>query len=840
MSGTVYLQTIPQEVLAKILEIVHLAEPSKPELLKLRTVSRRFDDQISRLVLLHTDTPSLDIGRRHNWRPGIEWMLTTKARIHNRDTEGPFAFIRDAAHYLVKRNFFPNLTWDDAIVAACRAIVSARDPSWVVHHLVTWEPDKFPPGSDFLLTDYSPSIFIGHPKVNYDLAFGTLQLIITRGCIRAVTRFLHSTGSSNESLQIVHPAFGSVLSVAIAFETNRGTTVPTLLHHGLDPIIQTVAGQKKNALLHACEMNRRMSAFMLLIVPPNVQVNFQDELGHSALGWAARRGWVDTVIALLTRDDINLNVATKWGETPLMAAARKDDVQIAQLILDKTGGKPPMNFSRYSPMWVAFAYGSINVIRLFLDRLGTEFDVNQVMRKGYTPLTLAAATGQTDIARILLAHPNVDIEKPMAKQTLTPLLLACANGHTEMVQMLLERGANVACKSFGRLPFQIAIENGHTDIFELLIDPTINSNFQARAALLWLATEKQRRMGIVKKVLASPEFCRSREDQLGRILVQAVVYGLVELVRELLSHKEIDPNFHRGFPTERTPLMRALYCPAATEIIPLFLVREEVEINKVVEYRTPLALAAEKNASPAIEILLKHPGIDVNFCPEQSKGANKVLRLNRGRNLVPSSKPPFKFCLKDEVIHVEPPLLIAALQGNLDAVRSLCADPRVDLGIKDSFGRTALWWAARNANRRMVILMLRSPRMTKEILNAQDEEAWTALHVAANFGLHRIVEKMLKRPDIDPNMCISDGWTALHLSVINCNMEVTRLLLGHPKIDTSVKLDDVWTPFALHEGCECGLQSLDPERVMENDMGQELSNSEGRAMCGGGNEMMID
>ncbi|CAH0032787.1 unnamed protein product, partial [Clonostachys rhizophaga] len=827
-----HFQTLPQEVVAKIIDIVRLIEPHKVDFLNQRLVCRRFDDQISRLVLKHVEPLTLDIGRRHNWRPGIEWMLITKARIHVRDFVGPFAFLHDAAAYLAAKNLIPSLTHDDALVAACRAVVSAHEPSWVVNHLVTWELSSTLPKVVWPLASYTSKRFnpawrpVSEADTNIHL--GTLQVLLAHGNALAIEHFIRSCGLTKRDLEDVHLAFGSVLSAAIVF--SRDIAIFTLIEeYGIDTTVLTVDGKVKNGLLYACEMNRPTAAYMLLKAPRDVQVNFQDALGHSALNWAARRGWVEVAEALLARDDIDLNIATKWGETPLGAAARQDHEHIVRLLLDKTGGKPPMVYSRYSPMWLAFECGSTNVVRLFLERLGTDFEVNQVMRKGFTPLTLAASKGHTSIVRMLLAFPNIDPDKPIDKQTLTPLLLACANGHAEIARMLLDRGADVTRKAFGRLPFQMAMEHGHPDVFALLINDTIESNDEARTALLWLAVEMRHEIGIIERLLASPQFRRNRGDQLGRVLVHSVAHGLVDIVRELLSHAEVDPNFTRGFPSDKTPLLRAIYCPAATDLIPLLLAREDVDVNKVTSGGTALASAAVRNALPAIAALLKYPGIDVNFCPTQSKGANRHLRLNQPRNFCPSRKPPFKSYLKDNIYRQEPPLLVAATENNIEAVILLCEDPRVDLGIKDSFGRTALWWAVRHASRRMAVLILRSPRMTEEIINAQDEDGWTALHVAANYGLHRIVEKLLERPDIDPNLRVSNGWTALHMSAGNCNKNVTRMLLGHPKIDPTIKLDDGLTPFGLHEGCECGLQSMDPEGVKENGLEQELSSNEGRA-----------
>lgn len=83
-----------------------------------------------------------------------------------------------------------------------------------------------------------------------------------------------------------------------------------------------------------------------------------------------------------------------------------------------------------------------------------------------TPLSSASMMGYTEVVKLLLAAPGIDINKGDEP----PLLEASSQGHTEIVRLLLATpGINVNKEGrTGDTPLKRAKEKGHTEIVKLL------------------------------------------------------------------------------------------------------------------------------------------------------------------------------------------------------------------------------------------------------------------------------------------------------------------------------------------------------------------------------------
>ena len=72
--------------------------------------------------------------------------------------------------------------------------------------------------------------------------------------------------------------------------------------------------------------------------------------------------------------------------------------------------------------------------------------------------------------------------------------------------------------------------------------------------------------------------------------------------------------------------------------------------------------------------------------------------------------------------------------------------------------------------------------------NKLNEYGDTLLMCAANEGCINIVEKLLKRKDIDVNSANIDGYTSLMCAADKGFEEIVKLLLSHPDIDINLKV----------------------------------------------------
>ncbi|KAK7221648.1 hypothetical protein V2G26_009651 [Clonostachys chloroleuca] len=87
-------------------------------------------------------------------------------------------------------------------------------------------------------------------------------------------------------------------------------------------------------------------------------------------------------------------------------------------------------------LWAA-EHGCLDTIKMAVS-FGTEVNVSAADDDGFTPLHKAAAKGDSDILRLLLAQPGIIVAGKSIYGD-TPLSLAIARGHLHCARLLLER-----------------------------------------------------------------------------------------------------------------------------------------------------------------------------------------------------------------------------------------------------------------------------------------------------------------------------------------------------------------------------------------------------------------
>ena len=145
------------------------------------------------------------------------------------------------------------------------------------------------------------------------------------------------------------------------------------------------------------------------------------------------------VKAVLARGlDPNLHDPER-GETGLIIAMRYEAMRVARLLLAHPRNKvdEPSSNGNTALMMAAFQKNKPAVLALL--EKGA-----QVNRPGWTALHYAAAAGDLDIMKLLLArHAYIDAASPTGT---TPLMLAAREGQEDAVKLLLEEGADATLK----------------------------------------------------------------------------------------------------------------------------------------------------------------------------------------------------------------------------------------------------------------------------------------------------------------------------------------------------------------------------------------------------------
>ncbi len=163
-----------------------------------------------------------------------------------------------------------------------------------------------------------------------------------------------------------------------------------------------------------------------------MDINTVDSSGNSLLTLAAGNGNLALVDLLLAHRP-QLGARNKVGDTALLSAALKDNVDIVRSLL-KAGAD--VDQAGWSGLHYAAFSGSVDISKLLIER-GAKVDA--VAPNGMTALLLAAKNGHAPMVKLLL-ESKAD-PKFSTSDGITALKLAGQGGHEAVVKLLRGAGA---------------------------------------------------------------------------------------------------------------------------------------------------------------------------------------------------------------------------------------------------------------------------------------------------------------------------------------------------------------------------------------------------------------
>ena len=141
-------------------------------------------------------------------------------------------------------------------------------------------------------------------------------------------------------------------------------------------------------------------------------------------------GSLKVIDLLLGNKDIDVNLANKSGETPLMMASIDGNLPLVKTLV-----------------------------------LGHKAQLDHI---GWTPLHYACANGHLDIAQFLIAN-GASIDS-LSQGNTTPLMMAVSSGNEQLIKFLLDNGADIRMRNHeGYSAIDVAALFSKEDIREGLI-----------------------------------------------------------------------------------------------------------------------------------------------------------------------------------------------------------------------------------------------------------------------------------------------------------------------------------------------------------------------------------
>uniref|UniRef100_A0A9J7Y3M3 Ankyrin repeat domain 28 n=2 Tax=Cyprinus carpio TaxID=7962 RepID=A0A9J7Y3M3_CYPCA len=490
--------------------------------------------------------------------------------------------------------------------------------------------------------------------------------------------------------------------------------------------------------LHAAAAGGNLECLNLLL-NTGADFNRKDSFGRTPLHYAAANCNYQCLFALVG-SGANVNELDKRGCTPLHYAAASDaDGKCLEYLLRNDANPGIRDNQGYNAVHYASAYGHRLCLELLMETSGTDILNDSDVRAPVSPLHLAAYHGHHQALEVLV-QSLLDLDVRTA-QGHTPLDLAAFKGHVECVDVLINQGASILVKDytlkrtpihaavmviidcrvrfiymFFRTPLMLSVLGGHTECVYSLINKGANVD----------AKDKRGRTALHRGAVTGHEECVEAllqhnasfmvRDCRGRSPVHlaaacghvGVLGGLLHAAQSVVTIPVITD--HQGY----TPLHWACYnghdtCVEVLLEQELFHKTEGNTFSPLHCAVTPLHAAAFTDHVECLQLLLGH-NAQVNCVDAGGKT----------------------------------PLMMAAENGQTNAVEVLVSSAKADLTLQDANKNTALHLACSKGHETSALLILE--KITdRNLINSTSAALQTPLHVAAKNGLTVVVQELLAK-----------------------------------------------------------------------------------------------
>uniref|UniRef100_A0A672PPK8 Ankyrin-1-like n=1 Tax=Sinocyclocheilus grahami TaxID=75366 RepID=A0A672PPK8_SINGR len=600
-----------------------------------------------------------------------------------------------------------------------------------------------------------------------------------------VVKFLLDNGA-NQTI----PTEDGFTPLAVALQQGHENVVALLINHG-------TKGKVRLPALHIAARNDdTRTAAVLLQNDPNPDVLSKVCTGFTPLHIAAHYENLNVAQLLLNRG-ADVNFMPKNGITPLHIASRRGNVIMVRLLLDRGAKIDAKTKDELTPLHCAARNGHVRIIEILLDQ-GTPIQAKT--KNGLSPIHMAAQGDHLDCIRQLLQY-NAEIDD-ITLDHLTPLHVAAHCGHHRMAKVLLDKGAKPNTRALnGFTPLHIACKKNHIRVMDLLLKHSASLEAVTESGLTPLHVSSfMGHLNIVKILMqkgASPHVSNVKVETPLHMASRA---GHCEVAEFLLQNAApVDAKAK----DDQTPL----HCAARmghNEMVKLLLEHKANPNSTTTAGHTSLHIASREGHAQTASILLdmnaqltkmtKKGFTPLHVAAKYGKVDVAVLLLERGANPDAAGKngyTPLHIASKQNQVEVASsllqhgasanaeslqgvtPLHLASQEGQPDMVLLLISkQANVNLGNKS--GLTPLHLVAQEGHVGIAEILVKHGAS----VYAATRMGYTPLHVACHYGNIKMV-KFLLQQQANVNCKTRMGYTPLHQAAQQGHTDIVTLLLKH-------------------------------------------------------------
>jgi ankyrin repeat protein len=463
-----------------------------------------------------------------------------------------------------------------------------------------------------------------------------------------------------------------------------------------------------------------------------IDVNQADEIGKTALHFAAENGHTGLVQFLVNTKGVSINQADYYRETALLFAAKSGNIDLVEFLIYKGIDVNQACENGRTALHYAAANGHTGLVQWMIEKGA---NVNQADEFGYTALHKAAEKGHIDIVESLTLKMTPDAINKANTTGYTALHKAAKKGHIDIVELLVKtKGVNInQADKYSRNPLHFAAANGHIDLVQWIIEENeVNIN---------------------------------QADGYGKTALHgAAENGHIEIVKLLVNTKGVNINQVSGVRKTVLHYAASQLSIYSIKVVELLLQKMTAEAINQANYDGDTALheAASQhsiNSIKVVELLLQ------KMTPEAINQADELGRTALHR---------------------------AASQRSINSIKvvELLLQKMTPEAINKATtnGWTALHWAAYQGNIEVVELLLQ--KMTPEAINQPNQYGQRALNYAADEGNIQVVELLLQQMTPEAiNQANYDSDTALDMPAAHTHKDVVNLITYYLKIHNLTAID---------------------------------------------------
>ena len=437
---------------------------------------------------------------------------------------------------------------------------------------------------------------------------------------------------------------------------------------------------------------------------------------------AAREGWMDIAINLITKHKYDINSKDSHGHTPLYYAVINNHLEVVKYFIDKQHYDPMTRDNNGdTPLHIACRHSHIDIVRYLL----STDKINPLARNKYgkSPmlvidyirlpmLHLAARQGWIDIAIDLITKYKCDIKRKDSHGR-TPLYYAASNNQLEVVRYFInEQHCDPMTRdNDGNTPLHIAAINNHLEVVRYFIneqhcDPMTKNN-DGNTPLNYAC--RRSRFDIVRYLLTTGK------------------------VNPLARNKYGEPQMFILDRTRRLPLIHLAAHQGWTDIF----------IDLITKYKCDTAIYMDTNGHTPLYYAISNKHMEI------------VRYIINTQHYHPMTKDNVRYLLTTGQVaknnneempqeYVRLPLLhMAAAHGWLDIIDDLISKYKCKI---NTHGRTTLYYAVISNHLEVVRYFINEQHCDPM---TRDNDGNTPLHIACRYGNANIVQYLLSTGKVD-------------------------------------------------------------------------------------------